>query len=252
MTTTENTFLAAILADPEDDLPRLVYADWIEERGRAADVARAEFIRAGCELAKLEATLSRPFEDQDLCTEVSDNWCPVCGDCCCPSPEDAKDDSRHHDDRSLTARKAALVARHDALLKKWCERWSPRPSRVVGAMSSGASHELEFARGFPDVLTIRLVDGADVVLPFVRGCLQAAPIREVRWRVQVVETGQVDNWSLRIWRGSSHWHLQAQFRPINQIDDTIWVGSSRREAIHELVQRLWRVQRRVQADPQMT
>lgn len=35
--------LQAILADPQDDLPRLAYADWLEENGRQE---RAEFIRA--------------------------------------------------------------------------------------------------------------------------------------------------------------------------------------------------------------
>jgi uncharacterized protein (TIGR02996 family) len=28
--------LQAILADPEDDTPRLVYADWLEEHGQSA------------------------------------------------------------------------------------------------------------------------------------------------------------------------------------------------------------------------
>jgi uncharacterized protein (TIGR02996 family) len=45
----EPAFLRAILADPSDDGPRLVYADWLDERGQAA---RAEFIRVQCELAK--------------------------------------------------------------------------------------------------------------------------------------------------------------------------------------------------------
>ena len=40
----------AILDEPEDDAPRLVYADWLEEHG---DGARAEFIRVQCELAVL-------------------------------------------------------------------------------------------------------------------------------------------------------------------------------------------------------
>jgi uncharacterized protein (TIGR02996 family) len=42
--------LAAILAAPDDDVPRLVYADWCEEQGHAA---RAEFVRAELEVAKL-------------------------------------------------------------------------------------------------------------------------------------------------------------------------------------------------------
>lgn len=40
--------LPAVLANPDDDLPRLVYADALEEAG---DVARAEFIRAQIALA---------------------------------------------------------------------------------------------------------------------------------------------------------------------------------------------------------
>jgi uncharacterized protein (TIGR02996 family) len=43
-------FWAAIRAAPEDDGPRLVYADWLEEHGEAD---RAEFIRVQCALAKL-------------------------------------------------------------------------------------------------------------------------------------------------------------------------------------------------------
>jgi uncharacterized protein (TIGR02996 family) len=41
--------LSAILAAPDDDLPRLVFADWLDENGTTdADAARAEFIRLGC------------------------------------------------------------------------------------------------------------------------------------------------------------------------------------------------------------
>jgi uncharacterized protein (TIGR02996 family) len=43
-------FLAAIRDNPEDDLPRLIYADWLEEHG---EPERAEFIRVQCELARL-------------------------------------------------------------------------------------------------------------------------------------------------------------------------------------------------------
>ena len=45
-----DAFLRAIRADPAGDLPRLVYADWLDEHG---DAARAEFVRVQCELAKL-------------------------------------------------------------------------------------------------------------------------------------------------------------------------------------------------------
>jgi uncharacterized protein (TIGR02996 family) len=42
--------IRSVLANPADDAPRLVYADWLEERGRAED---AEFIRVQIELARL-------------------------------------------------------------------------------------------------------------------------------------------------------------------------------------------------------
>src|SRR4051812_32622743 len=40
----------AICEQPDEDTPRLVYADWLEEGG---DPDRAEFIRLQCELARL-------------------------------------------------------------------------------------------------------------------------------------------------------------------------------------------------------
>jgi uncharacterized protein (TIGR02996 family) len=43
-------FLQAIRDNPEDDAPRLIYADWLEEHG---DPERAEFIRVQCEQARL-------------------------------------------------------------------------------------------------------------------------------------------------------------------------------------------------------
>ena len=48
---TELAFLAAIRAHPADDLPRLVYADWLEEHGQSE---RAEFIRVECEAAMID------------------------------------------------------------------------------------------------------------------------------------------------------------------------------------------------------
>jgi uncharacterized protein (TIGR02996 family) len=41
-------FLRAIIDRPDDDLPRLVYADWLDEHG---EPERAEYIRVQCELA---------------------------------------------------------------------------------------------------------------------------------------------------------------------------------------------------------
>ncbi len=49
-TNDEQAFLAAIVATPEDDTPRLVFADWLDERGTGDDTARAAIIRAQCAL----------------------------------------------------------------------------------------------------------------------------------------------------------------------------------------------------------
>jgi len=45
MTAELDVLLKAILAEPDDDLPRLVYADLLDESGDDNDAARAEFIR---------------------------------------------------------------------------------------------------------------------------------------------------------------------------------------------------------------
>ena len=50
--TVEAGFLADICAHPDDDAPRLIYADWLEERGQRGDAARAEFIRVQCALER--------------------------------------------------------------------------------------------------------------------------------------------------------------------------------------------------------
>ncbi len=54
--------LAGVVAAPDDDLPRLVYADWLDENG---DPARAEFIRLQCWIAERERTAPVPDADPD-------------------------------------------------------------------------------------------------------------------------------------------------------------------------------------------
>jgi uncharacterized protein (TIGR02996 family) len=47
---TADSFLEDIRRNPDDDTPRLIFADWLDENG---DAARAEFIRLQCRLAQL-------------------------------------------------------------------------------------------------------------------------------------------------------------------------------------------------------
>jgi uncharacterized protein (TIGR02996 family) len=57
--TDATALLAAIRAAPEDDAPRLVYADWLEEHGQPE---KAELIRLQCELARNESAELRRRE----------------------------------------------------------------------------------------------------------------------------------------------------------------------------------------------
>ena len=53
--THDEAFLQSIRETPDDDAPRLIYADWLEEHGDARAAARAEFIRLQCQRARLPA-----------------------------------------------------------------------------------------------------------------------------------------------------------------------------------------------------
>ena len=58
----ENAFLQAVLNEPDDMTHRLVYADWLEDRGDAAARDRAAFIRAQIERETLHPARPRARE----------------------------------------------------------------------------------------------------------------------------------------------------------------------------------------------
>jgi uncharacterized protein (TIGR02996 family) len=64
MTDEADAFLRAVLSSPDDDAPRLVYADWLDEHG---DSALATFIRTQIELARLSVV--HPKRNQLVQTE---------------------------------------------------------------------------------------------------------------------------------------------------------------------------------------
>jgi uncharacterized protein (TIGR02996 family) len=85
---TEDAMLAAIAAQPDDDAARLVYADFLDERGEGDDADRAEFIRlqislvghpvhhkaeTGCPLRRRERALLAANPAWSRCE------CPACG-----------------------------------------------------------------------------------------------------------------------------------------------------------------------------
>ena len=81
MTTTDTgaALLKAIIANPDEDTPRLVYADWLQENG---DDERAEFIRVQVQLSRTEYPDLRARESV-LLGAHRERWlrvlCPACG-----------------------------------------------------------------------------------------------------------------------------------------------------------------------------
>lgn len=71
----DRSFLAAVCASPDDDTPRLAYADWLEEADRPE---RAEFIRVQCELARIDGDDPRRPDldrrEQELLSAHAGEW----------------------------------------------------------------------------------------------------------------------------------------------------------------------------------
>jgi uncharacterized protein (TIGR02996 family) len=65
---TEAAFMSAMAADPDNNLPRLVFADWLEENG---DADRAEFIRLQCDPTADDAMTARA---EELLAANRDRW----------------------------------------------------------------------------------------------------------------------------------------------------------------------------------
>src|SRR6202030_4321823 len=97
----EKSFLHAILEAPDDDTPRLVYADWLDEHGRPE---QAEFIRIQCQLEKVPPGHLPP---------------PVL---------DRRERTR---DTIRSTSRAKLVRRAKSLLKKHGKKWAGPLHRMV-------------------------------------------------------------------------------------------------------------------------
>lgn len=63
----DEAFRRDILANPDDDAVRLIYADWLDEHGNRA---RAELIRVQCRLAQLEAIDAERIDLEDRAEEL--------------------------------------------------------------------------------------------------------------------------------------------------------------------------------------
>src|SRR5437763_11914808 len=66
----DEPFLQDILAHPDDEALRLIYADWLEDQGGRDDRARADFIRVQCELDALDEEGPRRWQLQRRAAEL--------------------------------------------------------------------------------------------------------------------------------------------------------------------------------------
>jgi uncharacterized protein (TIGR02996 family) len=144
-----DALLAAIRAHPEEDTPRLMFADWLEEQG---DEVRAEFLRLQCELARLEGDGSDSqavYEflcERDYVTRPAADWTRI--------------DDGIHKRLALTTRAGDLEARHG-------EAWRPKlPRRAKVEFRS-------FRRGFAHCVTLPRGKQLERIAPLLRDRLPA-------------------------------------------------------------------------------
>lgn len=74
--TDEDAFLRKLLDNPADDVVRLVYADWLEERDEAA---KAEFLRLEAEIATAKKARQARIKVrlQQLAATLDTSWLPI-------------------------------------------------------------------------------------------------------------------------------------------------------------------------------
>jgi uncharacterized protein (TIGR02996 family) len=78
----DQAFLDDIIEHPDDDTPRLIYADWLEDRGDQASAARAEFIRVQCRLSACRLSANQGMQgtralfqrQRDILAEYEQQW----------------------------------------------------------------------------------------------------------------------------------------------------------------------------------
>ena len=74
MSPDELALMKAIYAAPDDDMPRLVYADWLDEQGNTGQQAHAEFIRLQCERYREQPGSGIGTREQHLLEEWEQVW----------------------------------------------------------------------------------------------------------------------------------------------------------------------------------
>ena len=177
----ETAFLNAILANPKDDAPRLVYADWLDERGDERAAQKAEFLRITCRLMtvpagprhslfvarlrekaagldlewlavvsklQLEACVSlfefqcpRRWENLSATDDVTVRWCAVCQSSVHFCA--AIDEARDHARRGRCVAVNLTVVRAPGDLNGPGRRFTPEEIRTLGRVVVGRIAQVE-------------------------------------------------------------------------------------------------------------
>ncbi|MFL5341256.1 MAG: TIGR02996 domain-containing protein [Gemmataceae bacterium] len=178
----EPAFLAAILAAPDDDGPRLVYADWLEERG---DTDRSEFIRVQIELTRRPVDPARQRHlrrrESDLLKRHRDEWLKPLTDRL--SAERAKDppalDLMQLSQRivrglALAGDEGELPAGEPPYIAPE-QLWAQLVQRPESLLGQRARIEFQFRRGFVEVAELSPAD----FHRFAETLFELVPLREI-------------------------------------------------------------------------
>jgi uncharacterized protein (TIGR02996 family) len=177
--------LAAVRAHPEEDTPRLMFADFLDEQGDEGAALWAEFIRLQCEFARLaddgsdSHALYEFLRDRDYVTRPSADWTRI-------------DDGVH--------RRVALAMRIDDLLARHGAAWVPKLPKAFRAIDGG------FHRGFAHRLELGTPRKLGAGAARVRAALPAVTLVARVFTSQLVE--QLGDAGLLGWVGGLEVHSE--------------------------------------------
>ncbi len=159
----EDQLLGAVLANPTDDVPRLIWADWLEQAGRAAgraaDVARAELIRLQCTLTTWERW-------------ASDTAVVPCPDLLPPTRQSRQAEGTTRTEASRTEQ---LRQREQQLISRFQSAWLGAAAACVKKFT------VQWSRGLPERLSggARVTNSDLAAIPKLPG-LQVVDLRACR------------------------------------------------------------------------
>ena len=167
-------FLRAIVAEPADDTARLAYADFLEETGEPAHVARAQFIRAQIEAHHLHENHPRREEvearAEALFADYWDEWwLPVCEATGLPLSRAGAAGFRELVARFFGRGAARVRLPYDPAYGTTLEVVQPRTPRPQTTLRT-----VTFVRGFPE--SISLLGQLREVREAVHAWTTAAPL----------------------------------------------------------------------------